>query len=125
TLEYLFGLRPLTQRDANAKPITGVVPKVGAKRKDGPAKLNRPEPQPEKLRLTPQERAAKELEPVPEGSTLMGFLGVLAKTDRKLSATPEAVTTKIQSIKTRGQARVYLHEVMAKVQAEKAKRGVR
>jgi len=125
TLEYLFGLQPLTQRDASAAPVSGVVPKVGTRRKDGPAKLNRPEPQPAKPRLTPQERAARELEPIPEGSTLMGFLGVLAKADRKLSATPAMATAKAQTIKTRGQARVYLHEVMAKVQAEKAKRGVR
>lgn len=125
TLEYLFGLQPLTQRDENAAPISGVVPKVGTRKKDGPAKLNRPEPQPAKPRLTPQERAARELEPIPEGSTLMGFLGVLAKADRKLSATPAGVAAKVHSIKTRGQARVYLHEVMTKVQAEKAKRGVR
>lgn len=126
TLEYLFGLQPLTRRDAHAAPISGVVPKVGTRRNDGPARLNRPQPQePPKPRLTPQERAARELEPIPEGSTLMGFLGVLAKADRKLSPTPTTALARSQTIKTRGQARVYLHEVMAKVQAEKAKKGVR
>jgi phospholipase C len=126
TLEWLFGVPHLTNRDANANVIKGVVP-TAPQRTDYPTKLKRPAPQPEKRHLTPEERAARELEPVPEGSTLMGFLGVLLKADSKLSATPvdrAAAIARFRSIRTRGDARVYLHEVMAKVQAEKARRAL-
>jgi hypothetical protein len=104
--------------------INGVV--TAAKpRTDTPAKLERPAPQVEKPSLTTQELAARELEPVPDRSSLTGFLGTLLKADSKLSATPAertAAIARFQSIKTRGDARKYLLEVMAKVQAERVKR---
>jgi len=124
TLEWLFGLPPLTQRDATANVINGVV--TAAKpRTDTPATLERPAQQVEKPSLTTQELAARELEPVPDRSSLTGFLGTLLKADSKLSATPAeraAAIARFQSIKTRGDARKYLLEVMVKVQAEKVRR---
>ena len=126
TLEWLFGLPHLTRRDAKANTINGLV-SAQAPRTDCPTRLNPLAPQPKKTSPTAEERAAKELEPVPDRSSLVGFLGVLLKADSKLSATPAdraAAIVRFQSIKTRGDARAYIHEVMAKVQAEKARRGL-
>lgn len=129
TLEFLFGIPALTQRDASANIIKGVKAVSGAEaprfREDCPETLVRPASQSEPSSLTPEQRAALELEPVPDGSTLMGFLGVLLKTDSELAATPEgraAALARFESIRTRGDARAYMHEVMAKVQAERARR---
>jgi phospholipase C len=124
TLEWLFGLQPLTERDARANPIFGVATSA-APRTDCPTKLRPPAALPKRLALTQEVRAARELEPVPDRSSLMGFLGVLVKADAKLSGTPEgraAAIAKLQSIKSRGEARAYLHEVMEKVRIEKARR---
>jgi phospholipase C len=123
TLEWLFGVPPLTSRDGQASKINGVIPSI-APRTDCPTKLNPPAPQLEKHSLSAAELAARELEPVPDRSSLAGFLGVLLKADSKLSADRAAAIARFQSVKTRGDARVYLHEVMAKVQAEKVRRGV-
>ena len=131
TLEWLFGMDPLTQRDRTANIIRGVevlsAADVPEPREDCPKKLVRPAPQPKPRSLTPKQRAAIELEPVPDGSTLMAFLGVLLKADANLSGTTQgriAALERFQSIKTRGDARAYLHEVMVKVNAEKARRGM-
>jgi phospholipase C len=131
TLEWLFGIPPLTERDAKANTINGVVPLSTAEplelRTDCPETLDRPAPQPETPALTVEQRAAIELEPVPERSTLKSFLGVLLKADSNLAATPEgraAAVARFKSVKTRGDARVYLREVMAKVEAEKIRRGM-
>jgi phospholipase C len=124
TIEWLFGLPPLTKRDAKANPIKGVVP-VAAPRTDYPTKLRAPAKPPAKPQMTVEQRAARELEAVPDRGSLKGFLGVLLKADSKLAATPEgkeAARTRYRQVKTRGDARAYLREVMGKVQAEKARR---
>ena len=56
----------------------------------------------------------------------VGFLGVFLKADSNLAATPRSGWTPWQdstASKPDGDAQVYLREVMAKVQAEKARRG--
>jgi phospholipase C len=124
TLEWLFGLPPLTHRDAKANIIKGMVP-VAAPRTDYPAKLKAPATLPEKLRLTVEEWKARELEPVPQGRSVTGFLGVLLKADSNLAASDadrSAAREKYHNIKTRGDARAYLKEVMGKVQVERARR---
>jgi phospholipase C len=123
TLESLFGLPHLTKRDAQAHTFEGVI--SSSLRMDCPTKLNSPAPQVGARALSPAALAARELEPVPERSSLVGFLGTLYKADRKLAATPAekaAAAARFKSIRTRGEARVYIHEVMAKVQAAKAAR---
>lgn len=123
TLEWLFGVPHLTARDAQANAIKGVIPSI-APRTDCPTKLNPPAPQLEKHTRNAAELAARELEPVPDRSSLAGFLGVLLKADSKLSTNRATALARFQSVKTRGNARAYLHEVMAQVRAEKIKRGV-
>jgi phospholipase C len=123
TLEWLFGLQPLTQRDAKANKIKGVVPSAAA-RTDCPTKLTPRAPQMQRHALTPEAFAARELQPVPDHSSLVGFLGVLLKADSKMSATPEgkaAAMDRFKNIRTRGDAREYLRDVMARVQIEKVR----
>jgi phospholipase C len=126
TLEWLFGLDSLTERDAAASVVQGVT-SVKAPRKDCPTELKIPAPKAKKSLLTPEQRAARELEPIPDRTSLAGFLGVLMKTDAELAATPErraAAVARFQSLRTRGDARAYIREVMARVRAEKIRRGI-
>jgi len=127
SLEWLFGLQPLTNRDRTANVIKGMIP-TEAPRTDYPTKLNAPAPEPVKSRLAPEVLAARELQAVPERSSLMGTLGVLYKADSQLATTPaekEAARARFESVRTRGDARAYLREVMARVQAEKTRLGIR
>ncbi|MGO4213575.1 alkaline phosphatase family protein [Terriglobus sp. YAF25] len=116
---------PLTGRDAAANVIQGVQT-ANVLRTDCPVKLKPPAPRPEKRPLlTAEEQAALDLEPIPDRSNLMGFLGILFKEDVHLAATPQeraAAAARFQGLKTRGDARVYMNEIMAKVQVEKARR---
>lgn len=124
TLEWLFGLPPLTKCDASANVIQGVKASTVA-RTDCPLRLKAAPPQPEKPSpLTAEWRAARELEPMLDESNLAGFVGVLLKADRNMAASSEeraAAVGRFQSVKTRGDARKYIHEVMTRVQAKKAK----
>jgi len=126
TIEWLFGLAHLTDRDKKANRIKGIE-KASPARTDAPKTLNVPAPGPVQSRLSPEERAARELEPVPDRSTLMGFLGALLKSDTKIETTPEgkaARRARFQSIRTRGDARAYIREVLTRAQAEKVRRGI-
>jgi hypothetical protein len=51
----------------------------------------------------------------------MGMLGVVMKADSKLSGR-QAAMAKLSSLTTRGEARAYIREVMAKVEAVRANR---
>ena len=86
-------------------------------------KLNRPTaaPPPKPL-LTPEEKAARDLELIPEGSTLTGMLGVLLKADSKIRGSAVA-RARFEAVTTRGDARAYMREVMAEVEAVRATRG--
>jgi phospholipase C len=125
TLEWLFGLPPLTQRDKIANVIDGVKT-ASTPRTDCPQRLNFTQPPAAKpSQLTTEQRAAREAEPVPDKSSLAGFVGVALKADRALAPSPEerhAAETRFQAVKTRGDARKYLNEVMNKVQTEKARK---
>lgn len=129
TIEYLFGLPHLTDRDASANPIANVMTATASSSSSSskaqtsyPTKLALPAQLPQKAALTADERAALEQQPVPDRGSLTGFLGTLLKADSELSATPEerqAAVARYKNIKTRGDARAYIHEVMAKVQAKR------
>jgi len=124
TLEFLFGLDPLTDRDKKANTFEHLI--SATPNLNTSTRLPRPAvPAARRPTLTPQQRAAREAEPVPDGSTLSGFLGLALKADSKLSRTKEermAAVAKFKSIRTRGEARYYLREVMARVRAERARR---
>jgi phospholipase C len=118
TLEYLFGLKPLTHRDASAASLHHLF--EAAMRDDTPPRLRRSAAvPPSKPPLAPEEKAARELQPIPESGTLIGMLGVLLKADSKISGS-EAARARFAQVKTRGDARVYMREIMAKTDAIRA-----
>lgn len=126
TIEWLLGLPPLTARDEAANAIAAVLGASSSTlRTNAPASLPvpaAPAPAPEGT-TSPQAMAARDAEPVPDRSSLTGFLGVLLKADSSLATTPAekaAARARFQSVRTRGEARAYIYEVMAKVQAKKA-----
>ena len=122
TLEYLFGLDPLTDRDAQANALEHLI--TGNAAADMPRTLERAAPRaPKSESATPP--LASESDPVVEGSMLAAFVGTLLKADSGLAKTPEeraAAVKRHQGVNTRGEARAYLREVMARVQAERARR---
>jgi phospholipase C len=118
TLEILFGMLPLTNRDASATSLHHRLSET--MRTDTPTKLRRLTKTAAARRvLSAAERAAMDLKPVPEGSTLMGMLGVLLKADSKISGSAVA-RARFALVRTRGDARVYMREVLAKVEVVRA-----
>lgn len=120
TLEQLFGLNALTQRDAAANsvvPLLSVVPP----RTDCPTVLDRPVPPRirAKPRLAAEDQARIDAQPLPEHGNLVGALQILRKTEVELSAgtPPElaAIHARFAAIQTRGHARAYAAAVMEKV----------
>jgi phospholipase C len=121
TLESLFGLPPLTNRDGSANSLCHLI--TTTFREDTPAKLEVSDATPiSRPPLSPEERAMRELEPIPEGSTLTGMLGVLLKAHSKLEGSA-AARARFAALQTRGDARAYIHEMMAKVEVARAARG--
>jgi hypothetical protein len=64
---------------------------------------------------------AREHEPVPDASTLIGFLHVLRKAHIELDG-KDVAHERFNRISTRGDARQYIDEVMPRLMAERAKR---
>ncbi len=126
TLSWLFGLPPLTQRDARANPLRDVLRPLASPRTDCPTELHAAVQAEARVEPVSEPPAARTLEPIPGRSSAMGFLGVLLKADSMLSADAPgdraAARARFQNVKTREDARHYVHEVMTKVQAAKAKR---
>lgn len=117
--ELFFPQCTLTSRDGNAQPIAGVIA-PGPLRTDCPVTLVAPA-DPGPTRAPAVDLQARELEPVPDSSSLTGFLGVLLKADSQMSG-HDAALAKFHAIQTRGDARTYLQNVMAQVLATKAQR---
>lgn len=120
TLEKLFGLQPLTQRDAAANDVLQSLSLTTA-RPDCPTTLNSPMPLllAAKPRPTVEELALIDAQPLPEYGNLIGALQILRKTETELSAgtPPEiaAINARFETMQTRGDARAYVASVMEKV----------
>lgn len=118
TVEALFGLAPLTKRDAQANNLTSIV-SLAAPRTDCP--LNLPNPA-----ASGPAAAAAMAAPPPATATdsvnqgnLPGFLHAALRSDLDLSP-PEvrnAILARFATIKTRAQAQQYMEEVRGKVHA--------
>ncbi len=119
TLEDLFGLKALTNRDAAAKSVKDLL--LTAPRTDCPMSLDEPTPLLKAARppMTAQERAVLDAQPLPERGNLIGALWNLRKAEIEFSAgTPAelaAINARFAAIKTRGDARAYADHVMGKV----------
>jgi hypothetical protein len=69
------------------------------------------------------ENAAADMEPLPEEGNVIGFLQAAVKADVDLSTGEEekqAAIARFEQIKTKGDAKEYLSEVTAKIDAAKA-----
>ncbi|HEX4632128.1 MAG TPA: alkaline phosphatase family protein [Chthoniobacterales bacterium] len=122
TLEYLFGLGSLTNRDANAKNLIHLI--SDTMREDTPTKLEGSAEVPaSRAPLSAAEKAVLDLQAVPDGSTLVGMMGVLLKADSKISGSA-AARARFDAVRTRGEARAYMRQVMTKVEAVRAAGGL-
>ena len=120
TLEKLFGLKPLTQRDANANDVTPLF--LGSARTDCPTVLNSPAPPTAKPAMSKVDAEAMDAQPIPDHGNFPGFLAILLKTQLELSppGQHDAIIEKFRQIKTIGQARAYASQILGVVDAVRA-----
>ena len=124
TIERLFGLPPLTGRDAAAHDVTALLTEPRP-RTDAPITLNRPAPPAARAAIAPETAQAMLSEPIPDSGSLPGFLHIVLKTDLELSATPQErdeALARYAAVSTRGDARSYINNVMARAHAAKPAR---
>lgn len=121
TLEVLFGLKPLTQRDTDANNLLELIPPAATAQTDLPKSLARPAPVAARPPITPAQQMIDDQQPLPERGNLIGFLAIMAKTDLEMSGgTPAeraAIQARVQAIKTRGEARAYIEDVLTHAEA--------
>lgn len=121
TVEKLYGLNPLTERDKKANDVLHLVGDV--LRTNCPTQLSRPAPEPVRPPITAAQQMVLDQQPLPPAGNHYGFLAIAVKTDMELAegnpAEQAAILAKAQAIKTRGEARAYLQSVVKKVDAAK------
>ena len=121
TVEKLFGLKALTDRDGKANDVLHLIGDV--LRTDCPTTLHRPAPEPVRPPITAAQQMVLDQQPLPPEGNHYGFLAIAVKTDLELSegnpAEQAAILAKAQAIRTRGEARAYLQSVVKKVEATK------
>ncbi|MGA7524117.1 MAG: alkaline phosphatase family protein [Acidobacteriaceae bacterium] len=125
TVESLFGVPALTERDRGANPIHGL-DVAGVLRTDCPTQLEQPAAAPARAPLAAVQQAALDAEPIPDRSSTVGFLGVARKTDHELSAPgaeQEARRAAFAGIRTRGHAREYMQDVLQRAEARRLSGG--
>jgi phospholipase C len=127
TLERLFGLSPLTQRDESSNDVVHLLSRT-APRQDCPTSLVSPVPALKAVRplVDPGKRARSDGQALPQSGNLAGTLQILRKTEIELSGQtpPEiaAINSRFNAIQTRGQARAYIESVMEKVAVARQQR---
>ena len=119
TLERLFGMNPLTRRDAQANSVESLAT-LATPRTDTPATLPNPTaPAVVAAAMAAASPSAAALaEPIDKGN-LPGFLHAALRTDLDLSKPIErpAILARFKTIKTRAQAQQYMDQVRLKVRA--------
>jgi phospholipase C len=116
TLERLFNLTPLTQRDAQANSVLGLL-SLSAPRSDSPATLSASPPVPTSVTPVPNDQ------PLPASGNVHGALDILLKTDLELSGgDPAPVRERFAKIRTVGDARAYAQEVRTRVRDSRGNR---
>jgi phospholipase C len=120
TVEKIFGIPPLTQRDARARDVTSLVSLPEPR----PAPTVLPEPVPLPPTAGLAERAPAGVGddgPADEGN-LPGFLHVALRYDLALSPPQQRdqIIARVAGITTRGEARQYLEEVAQRAAAAKS-----
>jgi phospholipase C len=121
TVEKLFGLPALTDRDANANNITHLF--LSQARTDCPTLLTNRAPPKVSMQTVRPNTMQNSLEALPDNGYLQGVLGIALKHELVLSdgteATKRAIISRFKQLKTRGDAKAYLQEVMAKVEIKR------
>lgn len=118
-LEDLWGLAPLTDRDAAAKSPLARLPPAGTPTERVVLPTPMPPLRTSRVPMTMAARAAILAQPIPESGNLVGALANLRKTDGELSGGSPAelavVAGRHATIRTKGDAEGYAAEVLAKV----------
>ena len=124
TIEELFGLSPLTDRDGNANSLLHLISDTF--RTDCPTMLPRPALVPTRPEMTVAHRMVLDRQPLPERGNLPSFLGIMLKTELELSGGTPAeravIIARFETIKTRGDARAYIESVIARATASRSRR---
>ncbi|MDQ0466549.1 phospholipase C [Caulobacter ginsengisoli] len=117
TLEALYGLKPMTKRDAAANTVLRML-SLPTMRTDCPTVLPAPTgatwsaPDPP----SPEEEAARAALPLPQTGNTPGFMAIVAKTDIELAGGDPAkaaeIKARLAAIKTVGEADAYVDEVL-------------
>ena len=127
TVEQLFGLKALTQRDAAANSVLALL-SLAAPRTDCPMSLSTSAPviKAASPTVAASQQQQSDAAPLPASGNLIGALSNLRKTDVELSSgTPAevaAINARVAAIQTRGDARAYAETVMNKVAAVRQQR---
>ena len=124
TLESLFDLKPLTDRDTHANDVQRVL-SLSQPRADSDCPATLPDPASEVVgaaaRPVQPLRSEVDAQPLPDRGNVHGVPGEPAKADLELRG-PSGTRGdpgRFRSIETRGDARLYHEEVMTKVAAER------
>jgi len=115
TIEHLFGLAPLTARDAAANHLG---PLIGERRPRTDCPLTLPDPVPDPAPRADGQGAGLDDEPLPDAHSLYGALASLALADLRVSSSPAeqlGARRRFASLRTRGDARAYADEVVARL----------
>ncbi len=116
TLERLFNMPALTQRDAMANDVRHLL-SLPAPRTDCPTQLNNPAPVP--VSFASEDTNAMAQQPLPDSGNLVGFLQNMLKAELELSSGSEAERARLienfENIKTYEEADAYASSVMAKI----------
>lgn len=119
TLEMIFGLEPLTDRDAQANSLLQLFGATIRPEADCPETLPVGDAELEAIEEGIETAMADPAEPVEEASDLPAFLFVARKADRALAGDLEALT-RFQPIRSRADAQSYLEQVMPRLEASRA-----
>ena len=122
TIEELFGLQPLTARDANAQAFTSMLGSPEAATSPPPSLANARTRRPQTDADFAQREAALP-QPLPEQGNIRGFVHVARKTDREADERGLARAEGIAApdrVETFGDADAYIRAVMARVDAARA-----
>ena len=132
TLERLYGMPPLTKRDAQANDLQHLLTET-TPRTDCPVTLVAPAPAPSlapAARLAPSasDDVAASDEPLPQTGNVHGLLATLLKTDLDLArgdaAEIAAIQTAFAGVSTQADAVTYAEGVIAKARAAEANRAM-
>lgn len=126
TLERLYGMQPLTDRDRLAKDVLHLL-SLNAPRGDCPTVL----PGPSEAAVAfaaakAQDAQASADTPLPDSGNTVGFIQVLAKTDVELArgdpAAIQAIKDRVASLTTAAEADAYAREVATRAELARATR---